>query len=188
MNYGKIKNENIIYCSDNYLKLEQQIIFNPTNEEYIKAGWYPIKYVEDHGNPEIKDNTLFIYTFNKPKLEILRDRKIDGLYKYDSSSEINEFTLNGIKMWVKLEDRKNMKQSLDVLEDEEEWTYWYNLIPITFKVKQFKEMLKQVERYALLCKNQTFQHEYNIKRLSTIEEIENYNYKLGYPNKLDIRQ
>lgn len=46
------------------------------------------------------------------------------------------------------------------------------------------QMLAALEIYAIDCYNKTTDHEYEIKSLNTIEEVESYNYRVGYPEKL----
>jgi hypothetical protein len=45
-------------------------------------------------------------------------------------------------------------------------------------------MLSALEVYAIDCYNKTTDHIFNVNNLTTIEEIENYDYRLGYPEKL----
>ena len=46
------------------------------------------------------------------------------------------------------------------------------------------EMLSALEVYAIDCYNKTTDHIFNVNSLTTIEEIENYDYRSGYPEKL----
>ena len=45
-------------------------------------------------------------------------------------------------------------------------------------------MLDKLEIYALNCFDITSKHKRNVYQISTIEEIENYDYTSGYPEKL----
>jgi hypothetical protein len=45
-------------------------------------------------------------------------------------------------------------------------------------------MLSALEVYAVDCYNVTTDHIYAIQSLTTIEEIEAYDYTVGYPEKL----
>ena len=47
-------------------------------------------------------------------------------------------------------------------------------------------MLNALELYALNCYNVTQSHISAVKALQTIEEIENYDYTVGYPVKLSF--
>jgi hypothetical protein len=50
--------------------------------------------------------------------------------------------------------------------------------------KDMLEMLSALEVYAIDCYNKTTDHIYNVNNLTTIEDVENYNYKDGYPHYL----
>ena len=47
-------------------------------------------------------------------------------------------------------------------------------------------MLNVLEMYALECYNVTQSHIAAVKALDTIEEIESYDYTVGYPKKLSF--
>ena len=47
-------------------------------------------------------------------------------------------------------------------------------------------MLNALEMYALDCYNVTQSHIAAVKALDTIEEIESYDYTVGYPKKLSF--
>lgn len=189
MNYGRINENGQVEYYKSYhglLNVGDRLVFNPTEEEYNQMGWYPIEYIDAIGTPEIKDGKLCVYTKTPITLEKAIARKVVELNRYDNSNAINEFFLSDTSMWVTLNERINMKQSLDVLEDDEQWTYWYNLVPFTFPVYVFKNMLKAVERYAIMCKNRTFEHERNIRALESVEDVENYDFTTGYPEKVRL--
>lgn len=183
-----------------WIKVENNVVVCITTIEMNGDGWYGVesvptyediegKYQELHYTPENGFWVIYVDDVPAPPpmeedIEQFKQIKIAELKRYDKSDAVDEFFLNGNSMWVELEDRKSMAQSLNVLDDDEIWTYWYNLIPITLPVKTFRELMRQVERYALLCKNNTFQHERNIRSCQTIAEVENYDFTIGYPEKL----
>ena len=53
-------------------------------------------------------------------------------------------------------------------------------------VEKAIDMLQQIELYALMCYNTTQGHINAINQLETKEEIEVYNFKTGYPGKLNF--
>lgn len=112
--------------------------------------------------------------------------KIAEIEDYDKSSAVNEFTLGGNAMWLPLEERKSMRQSLIALKAKgiEEFTYWNDLTPITMPVAQFEAIMDAVEVYALQCFNVTAQHKANVMALESLEEVNAYNFTTGYPDKL----
>ena len=50
--------------------------------------------------------------------------------------------------------------------------------------KDLMNMLGALEIYAIDCYNKTTDHMYAVQSLTTIEEIERYEYYIGYPDKL----
>jgi hypothetical protein len=48
-------------------------------------------------------------------------------------------------------------------------------------------MLGALEMYALKCYNTTAQHIANVSKLTTVKEIEDYDYTSGYPQKLNLQ-
>jgi hypothetical protein len=47
-------------------------------------------------------------------------------------------------------------------------------------------MLNAIEVYASKCYDQTQYHLSEVNKLTSIEEIRNYDYKVGYPEKLQF--
>jgi hypothetical protein len=45
-------------------------------------------------------------------------------------------------------------------------------------------MLSSLEVYAIQCYNKTTDHIYNVNALTSIDEVVNYDFKSGYPEKL----
>jgi hypothetical protein len=46
------------------------------------------------------------------------------------------------------------------------------------------QMLYALEKYASQCYDNTNRHLAEIKKLTSVEEIDNYDYSTGYPEKL----
>lgn len=119
-------------------------------------------------------------------IDSVKQQKIAEIDAYDTSDAVNEFTLNAVSMWLPLEERKSMRQSLIALKAQEieTFTYWNGLIPITMPVAQFEAIMNAVEVYALQCFNVTAQHKAEVMALTNIAEVERYDITKGYPEKL----
>ena len=63
---------------------------------------------------------------------------------------------------------------------------WYDAIKYIIPIPDALAMLNALELYALNCYNVTQSHIAAVRLLQTIEEIENYDYKSGYPVKLSF--
>lgn len=136
-----------------------------------------------------KAKNLVANLFSMDKeLEGAKAKKLRELDSYDTSSSVNSFTLSGNTMWLSLEKRKDMRQSLTALKamGVETFTYWLGTTPITMPVEQFEAMLNAVEVYAIQCYNVTAQHKASIEALTDIAEVEAYDYTIGYPDKLSF--
>lgn len=118
--------------------------------------------------------------------EDLKVIKLNALEKYDKSSNVNEFIYKNNPMWIDFDLRKSIAHDINVLKakDIKEFTFWNSNIPMTFSIDSLEKLLVEIEIYALKCFNVTAQHKANIEALETIEDINAYNFTVGYPDKL----
>lgn len=122
------------------------------------------------------------------KLNEIRQRKIQAIYEQDRLTE--EFTVNGIPMWLD----KNTRTSLiaNTLPAEKaagktNTTLWYAGQPpiaIPVPIAWLEKNLAELELYAKATYDTTQRHLATVYSLSTIEEIEAYDHTGGYPEKL----
>ena len=120
-------------------------------------------------------------------IEKARMRKIEEIEFYNVSEDVDSFIINDtINAWFTVQERLNYKQSIEAAK-------LLNIEKLSFYVKDVKleiapivgeQMLALIQLYADQCFMVTKQHLLNVNALSTIEEIEAYNYKEGYPEKL----
>lgn len=161
---GKIKTRNQIII----IKDGMQII-NPSEELILSDGW--IEYV-----PQI----------NEPSIETLKKIKIDEVLRYDSSDSVNTFFMNDIKIWLDKSTRTGLMLRLqsEQLIHKTETTLWYDNVMYTLPLLDAFNILYALEIYASECYDNTQQHIANISKLNTKEEIEAYDYRVGYPDYL----
>jgi hypothetical protein len=57
-------------------------------------------------------------------------------------------------------------------------------VSVDIVCEKLLQMLSALEVYAIDCYNKTTDHIYAVNALTTVEEIEAYDYKVGYPEKL----
>ena len=70
-----------------------------------------------------------------------------------------------------------------LVEDRELWLGGIKLVVGCDKAIQ---LLSALEMYALECFNVTESHKAAVSELTTIEEVEAYDYKAGYPKMLEM--
>ena len=146
-------------------------IINPTEEELIRHG-----YVETEDSPE----ELLQEAIESKKREI---------EAYDSSEAVNSFRLNGMSVWINREDRIGTRRAieLDVEGGKTESEIWLNGFRLVVNCQLAMKLLDMVGRYAYKAYNVTQMHLHAVKQLKSVKEVEKYDYKTGYPEKLDLK-
>ena len=161
--------------------------FNPVEEGDIITCIECSVNTEDANEEQIKnDLNTFINQSNIKKNNRKILNVISKINQYDKSSQVNCVTINGIHTWFDKATRVGLRNSTNVLKKlgNETTSLWVNNKEITIKCDQLTDMLDKLEVYALNCFDITSKHKRNVYQLSTIEEIENYDYTSGYPEKL----
>ena len=161
--------------------------FNPVEEGDIITCIECSVNTEVANEEQIKnDLNTFINQSNIKKNNRKILNVISKINQYDKSSQVNCVTINGIHTWFDKATRVGLRNSTNVLKKlgNETTSLWVNNKEITIKCDQLTDMLDKLEVYALNCFDITSKHKRNVYQLSTIEEIENYDYTSGYPEKL----
>ena len=148
-------------------------VFNPTHEMLINDGW------ELYTIPKPTEEEIF----NKTKRE-----KINEINQYDSSGEVNIFYIQGLPVWLDKATRAGLKLRFEaeLAMKEENTTLWYSNQSFTLQLNMAIQMLYAIEVYASKCYDNTQKHLANVEKLETLEEILVYDYKVGYPEKLNF--
>lgn len=130
------------------------------------------------------------------KLKQAKVDKIAEIAAYDTSSSVNGFILNGMLIpWSKndpnspnVEKRMGLRQNIadKVALGEENIAIWLKGMSFTMPCAQAEVLMRSIENYAYECFNVTASHKQAVSELTTIEEVEAYNYKSGYPKMLEM--
>lgn len=103
---------------------------------------------------------------------------------YDKSENVNSFIYKGNKYWLDKQQRSCMKTVAESgLTDIE---IVFGDIAITLPSEFVKHFILQLEAYAYKCFVATAKHQQSIKSLETKEDILNYDYTTGYPEKITL--
>lgn len=124
----------------------------------------------------------------KATLEKAKKEKLAAILAYDTSSDVNGFMLNGNKVWLDKETRVGLMNSTQITRDmgHDTTTLWFDGYKLEVKCDMAIMLLSTLEMYALECFNVTAAHKKAVSELTTIEEVEAYDYKTGYPKQLNI--
>lgn len=122
------------------------------------------------------------------KLEQAKVNKIAEISAYDTSSSVNGFILNGLLVWLDKATRVGLMNSTTIAKaaGQQTTTLWLGGIKLVVDCDKAIQLLSALEMYALECFNVTASHKQAVSELTTIEEVEAYDYKSGYPKMLEM--
>lgn len=123
------------------------------------------------------------------KLKQAKADKIAEIAAYDTSDKVNGFILNGLLVWLDKATRVGLMNSTTIAKaaGQKTTTLWLGGIKLVVDCDKAIQLLSALEMYALECFNVTAAHKKAVSELKTIEEVEAYDYKTGYPKQLDIK-
>lgn len=122
------------------------------------------------------------------ELNQIKNEKLIDIDSYDKSDDINSFTYQGKMYWLPRETRVSVMNTANILKNNniQYMDLWLDTTHVQLSPDSVIQMLTQLEQYALGCYNKTAQHKLNVLNLSTVDEVKAYDYKLGYPEKLEF--
>lgn len=144
---------------------------NPTEEMILADGW------EEYIDPVPSDYVKLVTAKRDKRFEI---------EKYDTSYEVNEFYVSEQPIWLDKATRAGLllRFQAEQATGIKDTALWYNGMQFSLKVEQAIQMLYAIELYASACYDNTQRHIANIGNLATMEDVQGYDYKAGYPEKL----
>lgn len=122
------------------------------------------------------------------KLEQAKAEKIAEIAAYDTSDKVNGFILNGLLVWLDKATRVGLMNSTTIAKatGKQTTTLWLGGLKLVVDCDKAIQLLSALEMYALECFNVTASHKQAVSELTTIEEVEAYDYKSGYPKMLEM--
>ncbi len=123
-----------------------------------------------------KENRLGNFQF------LYKDILLKKVDLYDSSDNVNSFIYKGNKYWLDKQQRSCMRTVSESGLDTVEIVLGTEVLKLSSEfVKQF---ILQLEAYAYKCYVTTAKHKQQINLLTSVEDLFNYDYTAGYPEKL----
>lgn len=148
-------------------------VINPSEEMLLNDGW------EIYVAPMPSEDTLLAEAKIKKRI---------AAEAYGSSSEVDCFYMRGQKMWLDFNLRSKLYNRLqaEMALGKDATTLWYGNQSFDLPIADAMRMLYALEVYASRCYDNTQRHLVNIQSLQTSEDIRAYDYKEGYPVKLEF--
>lgn len=146
-------------------------IINPKEEQILADGW--LEYI----TPEPTDEEKFASAKRDKTMEI---------EAYDTSEEVNQFYIKGIPLWLDREERATLQRRFEIEQKagKTDSVLWKNGVSFPLVIAEAMQMLDVLEMYAISCYDNTQRHIVAVNAISTLEELEAYDYTTGYPDKL----
>ena len=156
-----------------YVDVDGRLIISPTPEILLENGYTPID----------------VEPSQEELLEEAKREKIAEIKEYDNSDAVNSFKLNGISVWINREDRIGTRRAieLDIASGKTESEIWLHGFRLIVNSELALKLLDAVGHYAYSAYNVTQSHIFAVKNLTSINEVEKYDYTKGYPEKLDLK-
>lgn len=114
--------------------------------------------------------------------EILLQVLEAAIVAYDNSSNVNSFHVLGIEYWLDKSTRVGLMHLANCSSDNMQLVLGTQVLEIPVDIA--KQFLAQLEVYAGQCYLVTQKHLLAIHELKTVEDIINYDYTKGYPDKI----
>lgn len=148
-----------------------QTWYAPSHEMMIEDGW------EVHSKPQPTE---------EQKLARAKNKKIAELTAYDKSKAVNYFYIGDVGLWLDKDIRVGLQLRFEaeIAKGKEGTTLWHESMQFPLPLSSAMQMLYALELYASACYDNTARHRANINALTTIEEVEAYDFTTFYPDKL----
>ena len=147
-------------------------------------------------NEEREGKTITVYvadfiqrvSFLDNALGVAKEQLIEEIDEYDTSSDVNSFTLGGKQMWLPKETRVGLVNSITIEKaaGKKNTVLWFDGEKYELPVDDALQMLSALELYALECYNVTAAHKANVMALESVDDVVAYDYGSGYPDKLNF--
>lgn len=114
--------------------------------------------------------------------------KIKEINDYDLSDNVNSFIYKGVEMWLDKLTRSGliMRLNAEKAVGKTETTLWFGTMSFTLGIDDGLQLLTLIEVYASACYDNTASHIAAVEALNNIEDVYNYDYTVGYPQKIVI--
>lgn len=124
----------------------------------------------------------------KYDIEDVRKMRVSEIQQFDKSNNVNSFDFEGKSAWLDKSTRVGLFNSISIEEKAgmTDTAIWLDGVKHIIRIPDALALLNAIELYAINCYNVTQSHIAAVNTLTSIEDIEAYNYISGYPAKLSF--
>lgn len=109
-----------------------------------------------------------------------------AITEYDKSIYVNSFYYNNKQYWLNKDTRIGLFRLTD--SGAEKITLRLGDLYVDIGADQLKDFLNQLEVYAGKCFSVTAKHLSELKQVQKLEDLVNYDYTTGYPDKITLNE
>lgn len=133
---------------------------------------------------EVMMETMNGFNNEEQALAYAKQMVVARISAYDKSDAVNQFTYNGVPMWLDKEMRNGLIARLKAEKavGKEESTLWLDTAPFTINIDDGLTMLTALEVYASECFDKTAAHKSVVLSLEDIDDVLAYDFTDGYPS------
>ena len=161
-----IKDGNIIVKNQIMIERDGMCYYCPRHDMLLEEGWV------------VYEPTI--------TLDEAIATKISEIITYDKSSDVNEFFVGGMSMWLSREERIVIKDRFEreIEKGITQTKLRYQGLVLELDPVTGVYMVNALSSYADACFDVTEDHKLNVSNLDSIESVNTYDYTIGYPDKL----
>jgi hypothetical protein len=169
--------------------LNEQVV---TTREAVPVGMDDdgVMRQEEHEKTQYAYDVCWIDDVSSEKAVLVRAKEtvLADIVRYDTSSAVNGFMLNGQKVWLDKATRVGLMNSTTIAKTmgQATTTLWLGEAKLVVDCDKAIQLLSALEMYALECFNVTAAHNKAVTEMTTLENVLGYDYTCGYPQKLTM--
>lgn len=163
--------------------IKEVSLYNPLTDRYTMQ-WEcdQFKFID------IPEDDFLTMTLPEIGLKEAKKYMENKIIEYDMSDNVNSFYFNGNPCWLDKNTRVGLMNSTNIEKalGRETTELILGNLDVTLPVDSVIQMLYTIEIYAKDCYNVTAKHKITVENMSIVEQILEYDYKFGYPEKPNL--
>lgn len=161
------------------------------NNKWVKLSDEQLKFKDKHHLAtlyEVFNMKINVVEEPSKTIESAKKETKENILNYDSSEYVNIFYIQTLPVWLDKATRAGLKLRFEaeIANGQTETTLWYDNMQFPLTLENAMKMLFAIELYASACYDNTQHHLAEVNKLENIQDILEYDYKTGYPEKLNF--
>ena len=166
-----------------YCNVNLEMLYYKPSPDFI------VGLLKSVGIVDLGEATTIISNFTEEPLSYLQALLLHNIETFDTSPSVNGFLLNGSVEWIDIALR--VKLCTRTLPEEKKagktsTVLWLGNKPYDLPIETIEQIMHEIEIYAKECLDVTNRHKALVSTLSGVDDVVNYDYTAGYPEKLSF--